>query len=230
MVSRGSKMPMPPLSRAASGNQYLVVSGLPPASLSASTWWYSVVTPLRRTGRNASDGGPGEFSIAADTSVTPSCSSVTRKSSTSRRLSLSPSDPVRSASLMRFVADMCGLQVSGWIGGIEDRVFGGPSSLWGPGRCTSLRCRPTARRVWDVHAEHREGAKAVAGRENSATTAQTGESTQRAAGRAVDSAREALHDLAAASRRVCATVIQHVPRWRNSYDGLKADDTRRPSV
>src|SRR3954452_13779287 len=70
------------------GNQYLVVSGLPPTSLSASTWKYSVVTPLRKTGRNASEGVPGAFLIAADTSVTPSCSSVTRKSSTSRRFSL----------------------------------------------------------------------------------------------------------------------------------------------
>ena len=43
-------MPMPPLSRAASGNQYLVVSGLPPACLSAWTWWYSVSDAVAQDG------------------------------------------------------------------------------------------------------------------------------------------------------------------------------------
>src|SRR6185437_3067208 len=86
----------------------------------------------RRTGRNASEGVPGAFSIAADTSVTPSCSSVTRKSSTSRRLSLSLDDPVLS-SLMMFDVDMCDLQMSGWdvvasrlAPWTDRRVYGGP--------------------------------------------------------------------------------------------------------
>jgi hypothetical protein len=46
---------------------------------------------------------------------------------------LSPSDAVLSSSRMMFVADMNGLQVSGWISGIEGRALGGPSSPWGPG-------------------------------------------------------------------------------------------------
>ena len=58
-TSRVEKRPTPPLSKAASGNQYDVVNCVPPASFSASTWWNSWVTALRRTGRNASDGVPG---------------------------------------------------------------------------------------------------------------------------------------------------------------------------
>jgi hypothetical protein len=42
-----------------------LVSATPPASLSASTWWYSCVTALRSTGRNASDGVPAARSMAA---------------------------------------------------------------------------------------------------------------------------------------------------------------------
>jgi hypothetical protein len=62
--------------------------------------------PLRRTGANASEGVPGAFSIASDKSDTPSCSSVTRKSSNSRMLSLSPCDPVPSPWLTKFDSDM----------------------------------------------------------------------------------------------------------------------------
>ena len=41
------------------GEPVLGVNGLPPASLSASTWRYSVVTALLQHGTNASDGRAG---------------------------------------------------------------------------------------------------------------------------------------------------------------------------
>jgi hypothetical protein len=109
------------------------------------------VTPLRKTGRKASEGVPGAFSIAAETSVTPSCSSVTRKSSTSRRLSLSPSDRVLCASLTMFNADICDVQVDGWdvvasrvacwaarrvCGAGVGALVGGADRAWGAGVLT----------------------------------------------------------------------------------------------